>query len=174
MITISDNVFTNNWNAIQLNSIDAVEMTSNEVNILPTTFNVGGVDGASGFYITNSNGFHIENNNICSSPGSFTNGIFIRDCKAINEIYRNQFSDLYTGIYAMGSNSLYNPLPKIQKVYKLFAMILTRMIHISMLLRYPQLPSIKEVVYPPQETLFFLNVQGQFMNLIIKELKLII
>lgn len=104
-INIGENTFENNWNAVSLNSIDGVEITSNAIDVFDTFLDGQGVDGSSGIYIVNSNGFHIENNNIYSSTAQgFSTGIFIRDCQAVNEIYRNQFTDLDTGVFAMGQN----------------------------------------------------------------------
>ncbi len=63
------------------------------------------LSGQHGLYLENSNTFHIEDNDIYASSGNLATGIYINDCKGINEIYRNRFNNyLYSGIYAKGNN----------------------------------------------------------------------
>lgn len=110
LLTISENIFNGNWNAVYLNNFYGANITSNEVNVHSAFVDGNGLDSPSGLYIVNSNGFHIEANIFQSSlDATYSTGIFIRDCKSANVIYRNEFSDLFTGIYAFGKNTVQNP-----------------------------------------------------------------
>lgn len=101
---IVKNTFNDNYLGVKLTNIGFVEVTSNDVNVLGTYLDGDGIGNSSGLHITNSNGFHIEANDFSAPPSYISNGIFIKDCKAKNEIYRNWFSDLHFGIFAQGTN----------------------------------------------------------------------
>ncbi len=110
LLTINENIFNVNWNAVYLNNFYGAKITSNEVNVHSAFVDGNGLNSPSGLYIANSNGFHIEANSFQSSmEQTYSTGIFIRDCKSANVIYRNEFSDLFTGIYAYGKNTVQNP-----------------------------------------------------------------
>ena len=109
-IDVKNNGFTNNFNSISLNNINAATVTSNDIQIFDfSAYNNSYACGSSGIYILDSYGFHIEDNEIYSdTPTACSNGIFIRDCSNSNTIYRNRFSWLDTAIYAMGNNTYAN------------------------------------------------------------------
>jgi len=104
---IRNTVFNGNYTSISANNAVNTEITSNKFNIFAAV-NIG---GSSGLYITGSTGFHIEDNDFFTHSGNLPVGLFIRACRGINEIYRNRFTGLHSGIHAEGNNSSYLSFP---------------------------------------------------------------
>jgi len=107
-IDIKNNEFYNNFNTIYLNDSNGVSITSNDISIY-NLLNDGYDCNSSGIYILSSKGFHIEDNEIyADSYTDCSNGIYIRDSRSSNTIYRNRFKWLDTAIFIEGDNTYEN------------------------------------------------------------------
>jgi len=104
---ISDNTFTGNVIGVYLNSANSTSVTSNEMDLY-STFDFNGNYKPTGLYVTGSQGLHIEANEIFDSSTlkpNLTVGMFVRDLgSTYDEIYRNYFTDLDTGVFSEGIN----------------------------------------------------------------------
>ena len=91
---MTDNVFTNNYYGVMLNSVSGLEVISN-------TFEANWQYAE--LYMTACDVFHIENNTFTGQNDGY--GIWVSDCQGNNEIYRNIFNNLENGITATNDNT---------------------------------------------------------------------
>ena len=116
--TIDSNSFTGNLNAIYLNNTNSVKITSNIIDLgIDYTFD----NKISGIYLKGSNYFQIEANEIINTLTTSHNetvGIYINECNNVNEIYRNEFSDINTGVFSDGINA--GDANGLQIIYNIF------------------------------------------------------
>ena len=77
--------------------------------ILDNDFNVKDKSGSVGLYLLSSTGYTVQNNNfecLVSNPNPLNYGILVSSSgSADNEIYRNYFTNLLVGGYAIGQNA---------------------------------------------------------------------
>jgi len=91
---IDNNEFENNYFSLYVNSVD-------NANIVSNTFNADWQYAE--LYLTQSNGFHIENNDFNGQADGY--GIWISDSPGENEIYRNRFNNNEYGIITEYDNT---------------------------------------------------------------------
>ncbi|RLD51337.1 MAG: hypothetical protein DRI94_06350 [Bacteroidetes bacterium] len=91
---IDNNEFENNYYSVYINSVD-------NANIVSNTFNADWQYAE--LYLTQSNGFHIENNDFNGQADGY--GIWISNSPGENEIYRNRFNNNEYGIITMYDNT---------------------------------------------------------------------
>jgi hypothetical protein len=107
---VKNAIFTNNTNGIRMNSV-------NNATVLFSEFNIGynaadqeeceGKGSGYGIDMTGCTGFAIEENEFSKTPGApvgnYT-GIRIAETQATDQVYKNTFTGLSYGNYAVGKN----------------------------------------------------------------------
>ncbi|MDL2313196.1 right-handed parallel beta-helix repeat-containing protein, partial [Bacteroidales bacterium OttesenSCG-928-B11] len=94
--------FSNNGTAIEVDGV-------NNASVLRSNFNLGGNSGY-GLFIQNATGYKIQENNFHAGfPQSFWPGIYVYGSGVVeNAVYKNNFTNLQTGIWVDGVNGSSN------------------------------------------------------------------